>query len=120
MMTLVRQRPCLGLADIAGQLLAAFEATREAIAADGPVIIVVRSADLLGQGSLEDAAVANGLLGLMRAVVFEGGAKGWRVNVVATTTGEDPPGEVLSALALPGVTGQLLNLNIAAVGKVVP
>ena len=120
MTSLVRQRPCQGLGDIAGQLRSAFEATRDAVAAEASVIIVVRSADLLGQGSLEDAAVATGLLGLMRAVVFEGGAKGWRVNVVATVTGDDPPSEVLSALDLAGVTGQVLNLNTANVGKVVP
>lgn len=120
MSTLVRQRPCPDLASIGGQLRAAFEATRAALAAEDSVVVVVRSSDLLGQGTLEDAAVASGLLGLMRAVVFEGGAKGWCVNVVATADGQDPPPHVLAALGLPGLTGQVLNLNIAAVGKVVP
>ncbi len=120
MSTLVRQAPCPDLSAIGGQLRAAFESTRAALAAEDSVVIIVRSSDLLGQGTLEDAAVASGLLGLMRAVVFEGGAKGWCVNVVATATGEDPPAEVLAALSLPGITGQVLNLNTAAVGKVVP
>lgn len=120
MSTLVRQAPCPDLGSMGGQLRAAFETTRDALAAEDSVVIVVRSSDLLGQGTLEDAAVASGLLGLMRAVTFEGGAKGWCVNVVATATGEDPSPEILAALSLPGVTGQVLNLNTAAIGKVVP
>lgn len=120
MTVLIRQRPCPTLQDIGVQLREAFEATRGAVGTDQPTVIVVHSPDLLGQGSLEDAAVATGLLGLMRAVVFEGRSKGWCVNVVAVNPDEEPPDEIVAALSLPGVTGQVLNLSTAAVGKVVP
>jgi hypothetical protein len=65
--------------------------------------------------------VASGLLGLARALAFEGGAKGWRVTVVAVDQGQDPDPELVTmASSVPGLTGQVLNVSAGAVGKVVP
>lgn len=121
MTRLVRQRPAATLAEVGGQLRDAFLTAKEAIAAGEPVVLCVDAPALLGQTSPEDSAVACGLLGLARALAFEGGAKGWCVNLVAVEPGDDPdPSLVDLASAVPGLTGQVLNVSRGAVGKVVP
>lgn len=116
----VRQRPSASLADVKAQLLAAFETTRAAIEAGDPVALVVHAPDLLGQGSLEDASVATGLLGLMRAVMFEGGSKGWTVNVIAVAPDDETPSPLVETICTIGLTGQVLTTGTTGVGKVIP
>lgn len=121
MSALIWQRPCDSLAAIGEQLHEAFVVVRSAIEAGEPAVIVVNAPDLLGQGSLEDAALATGLVGLMRATTFEGGSKGWHVNVVAIDPGTDPPAAVLQAAReIASLKGQVLNLSAGQVGKVIP
>ena len=121
MSALIRQRSATTLEDVGAQLLEAFESVRGAVTEGEPSVIVVNAPDLIGQGTLEDAAVATGLLGLMRAITFEGASKGWRVNVVAVDRDADPPVEVLeSAMTTPGLMGQVLNVAKGMIGKVVP
>jgi hypothetical protein len=106
---------------VAAQLHDAFVTTQTAIAAEEPVVFCVDAPALLGQGSGEDSAVACGMLGLARALAFEGGSKGWQVNVVAVDPGVEPDEQLLAlASTVPGLTGQVLNVSRGAVGKVVP
>ncbi len=67
------------------------------VLAGDPVVICVDAPALLGQASPEDSTVASGLLGLARALAFEGGAKGWRINVVAVDAGEDPDPQLVES-----------------------
>jgi hypothetical protein len=95
-----------------------FAAIREACEAGRPVVVVVDARDLMGQGDPLDAAVATGLLGMVRTFGIEGAKPGWRVNVVAG--GEDDAAaidEAVATLAGSSLTGQLLNVGGANLGK---
>lgn len=121
MRTVIRQRPCNSLDDISHQLREAFLALRQAIEAENPVVIVVSAPDLLGQDSLEGAALATGLVGLMRAATFEGSSKGWHVTVLAIDPEAEPPAEMLDIATQNGsLNGQILNLGSGHFGKIVP
>lgn len=103
-------------------LTGAFAAVREALGAGRPVAVVLDARDLLGQGSPLDAAVATGLLGMVRTLGIEGAKPGWRVNVVAGSEGdEDAVEETVALLARSSsITGQLLQVGGVNLGKVVP
>ncbi len=102
-------------------LTAAFTEIREALAAERPVAVVLDAADLEGQGTPADAAVATGLLGMVRTLGIEGAKPGWRVNVIARGDGDEADVEATAAaLAAAPVSGQLLQLGGANLGKVVP
>jgi NAD(P)-dependent dehydrogenase (short-subunit alcohol dehydrogenase family) len=99
-------------------LTEAFAAIREACEAGRSVVVVVDAGDLMGQGDPLDAAVATGLLGMARTFGIEGAKPGWRVNVVAG--GEDDAAaidEAVATLAGSSLTGQLLNVGGANLGK---
>jgi NAD(P)-dependent dehydrogenase (short-subunit alcohol dehydrogenase family) len=117
----VRQMPATTPADVGARLHDAFVTTQAAVADGEPVVLCVDGPALWGQGSPEDSAVACGMLGLARALAFEGGSKGWRVNVVAVDPGTEPDDALIAlAATVPGLAGQLLNVSSAGVGKVVP
>lgn len=103
-------------------LTGAFVAAREGLEAGRRVAVVVDARDLLGQGSPVDAAVATGLLGMVRTLGIEGVKPGWSINVVAG--GEGDEGAVEETLAMlsgsSSITGQLLQIGGANLGKVVP
>ncbi len=102
-------------------LTGAFAEVRAALAAGRPVVVVVDATDLEGQGTLADAAVATGLLGMVRTLAIEGAKPGWRVNVVACGPGDDGDVEAtIAALADAPISGQLLHTGGANLGKVVP
>ncbi|HVX31498.1 MAG TPA: hypothetical protein VHA80_00030 [Solirubrobacterales bacterium] len=102
-------------------LTEAFARAREALAAGRPVAVLVDAGDLLGQGSPLDAALATGLLGMVRTLGIEGAKSGWRVNVVARGEGgEEAVEETVAMLARSPLSGQLLTLGGANLGKVVP
>lgn len=106
---------------VAPALTGAFAAAREALAAGRPVAVVLDARDLLGQRSPLDAAVATGLLGMVRTLGIEGAKPGWRVNVVAGGEGEEAAvEETVAMLADSPLTGQLLTVGGANLGKVVP
>jgi len=118
-------------------LTEAFVAVREALEARRPVVIGVTAGDLLGQGGPLDAAVATGLLGMVRALEIEGAKAGWRINVVAgpglaedgekqefgvapvdeAADEEDPVALTIAMLAESELTGQLLQVGGANLGK---
>jgi NAD(P)-dependent dehydrogenase (short-subunit alcohol dehydrogenase family) len=115
----------------------AFAAAREALEAHRPVVVVVAAGDLLGQGDPLDAAVATGLLGMVRTLGIEGAKPGWRINVVAVpgvaaeqaegqlavaaadeaADEEDPVALTIAMLAESQLTGQLLQVGGANLGK---
>jgi NAD(P)-dependent dehydrogenase (short-subunit alcohol dehydrogenase family) len=103
-------------------LTGAFAEVRDALEAGRAVAVVVDARDLLGQGSPLDAAVATGLLGMARTLGIEGVKPGWRVNVVAGGEGdEDAVEETVAMLARSSsITGQLLQVGGANLGKVAP
>jgi NAD(P)-dependent dehydrogenase (short-subunit alcohol dehydrogenase family) len=103
---------------VGSALTGAFAAARDALEAGRAVVFVVGSGDLLGQGDPLDAAVATGLLGMMRTLAIEGAKPGWRVNVVAS--GAEDGAAVEETVALLGsspLTGQLLQVGGANLGK---
>jgi NAD(P)-dependent dehydrogenase (short-subunit alcohol dehydrogenase family) len=102
-------------------LTGAFAEAREALDAGRQVAVVLDARDLLGQGSPLDAAVATGLLGMVRTLGIEGAKPGWRVNVVAGGEGDEAVvEETVAMLAGSSLTGQLLQVGGANLGKVAP
>jgi hypothetical protein len=103
-------------------LTGGFAEARAALEAGRPVAVVLAARDLLGQGSPLDAAVATGLLGMVRTLAIEGVKPGRRINVVARGEGEeDAVEETVAMLAgSSSLTGQLLQVGGANLGKVVP
>lgn len=102
-------------------LAGSFTAAREALGAGRPVAVVLDARDLLGQGSPLDAAVATGLLGMVRTLGIEGAKPGWRINVVAGGEGDGAAvEETVEMLAGSSLSGQLLQVGGANLGKVVP
>jgi hypothetical protein len=103
-------------------LTGAFVAARDALEAGRPVVVVVDARDLLGQGSPLDAAIATGLVGMVRTLGIEGVKPAWRVNVVAGGEGDDEAvEETIATLAgSSSLTGQVLTVGGANLGKVVP
>jgi hypothetical protein len=105
-------------------LTGAFVAAREALGAGRKVAVVIDAGDLLGQGSPLDAAVATGLLGMVRTLGIEGVKPGWSVNVVAGGEGDEGDEaaveETVAMLAGSSLTGQVLTVGGANLGKVVP
>jgi hypothetical protein len=106
---------------VSAALTGAFAAAREGLEAGRPVAVVLAARDLMGQGSPLDAAVATGLLGMVRTLAIEGAKPGWRINVVAVGEeeggAEDEVAETVAMLAGSSLTGQLLNLGGANLGK---
>jgi NAD(P)-dependent dehydrogenase (short-subunit alcohol dehydrogenase family) len=114
-----------------------FVAVREALEAGHPVVVVVDAGDLLGQGDPLDAAVAAGLLGMVRTLAIEGAKPGWRINVVAgpgivaggekqemavapgeaAADEEDPVALAIATVAESELSGQLLQVGGANLGK---
>jgi NAD(P)-dependent dehydrogenase (short-subunit alcohol dehydrogenase family) len=118
---LLRQVPAGSLDEVGERLREAFLLVQECMAAATPVVLCVDAPALLGQASMEDAAVAGGLIGLARAVAFEGAGKGWSVTVVALEPGQEPDPELLRlAESVQSLSGQVLNVSAGAVGRVIP
>lgn len=103
---------------VGSALTGAFARARDALEAGRAVVFVVGTGDLLGQGDPLDAAVATGLLGMMRTLAIEGARPGWRVNVVAGGA-EDGAAieETVALLGSSSLTGQLLQVGGANLGK---
>ena len=102
-------------------LLGAFHALRDALASGRPAIAVVRDADVLGHGDAADAALANALVGLVRALATEGTRDGWMVNALAVPDDVDPDGASVWIDRLAhanGLTGGLVRLGDLHLGRV--
>jgi hypothetical protein len=122
--SLVLQQLALGddLDGITPALTGAFSMLRGAVLDGRPVVLVLDDRDLLGQGGIADAALATGMLGLLRAFALEGAKPGWRVNAV-THRGDADAAAVKEAVAWvggSGLSGQLLRVGTDHLGKVSP
>lgn len=121
MSVLIRQTAAASLEEVAAQLRDAFTACRAAVEAEEPIVLIAFAPDLLGQGSIEDASVACGFLGLTRALAFEGGSKGWHINLIAVDRDSEPDADLLTAAtAIASLNGQVLNASAGLAGKVIP
>jgi hypothetical protein len=111
----------LGIELLEETLLDAFHALRDAVTSGRPAIVIVRDADVLGHGDPAGAALANALVGLVRALATEGTRDGWTVNALAVPDELDP--DALSVwidrLAhANGLTGGLVRLGDLHLGRV--
>jgi NAD(P)-dependent dehydrogenase (short-subunit alcohol dehydrogenase family) len=98
-----------------------FERVRTAIGEDRPVVVRVDAEDLLGHQGPERAAYVNAIIGIARAVAFEGASKGWRINVVAAPRESlVTTDQVLDLVGNPSMTGQVVTLGSGLVGRVSP
>jgi hypothetical protein len=98
----------------------AFAAMRGAVLEKRAVVAVLDDRDLLGQGTVADAALATALLGLVRAFALEGARDGWRVNAL---THRGQPGDadsLVGPLAECGLSGQLIRIGTEHLGRVWP
>jgi hypothetical protein len=110
---------------VAAQFQEAFECTRRALAAGGPVVYVVDQRDLLGQRGPGAAMAATGLLSGARAAAFEMRRVGVPVNVLATEEGTAPETAAawVARLLSPGPggpTGELVRLGGEHLGRALP
>lgn len=108
-------------AEVGRALAEIFEGVRTAIGEDRPVVVRVDAEDLLGHQGPERAAYVNAIIGIARAVAFEGASKGWRMNVVAAPH-ESPvtTNQVLDVVGHPSMTGQVVTLGSSLAGRVAP
>lgn len=117
----LRQAEAPDAAALAAALQDAFVAMRAAVGAGRPIVAVIRDDDLLGQRTPEAAALAAGLLGMVRALAMEGASRGWQVNAVSHREGDGRLEETVRWLGSEsGLTGQLLRVTADHLGKVWP
>lgn len=116
----LRQAPVEDAPAVGAALQDAFLALRDAVPAGRPVVVVVRDDDLLGQRTPEAAALANGLLGMVRALALEGASRGWQVNAVSHRDDGPLEATVEWLAAGPGLSGQLVRVTTDHLGRVWP
>jgi hypothetical protein len=118
--TVIRATEPDDLAGVRSALLTAFEQVKAAIAAGEDVLMAVPAADLLGHRGPERGAYVGGLVGMVRAVAFEGARPGWVINVVALPEGVEVADGDLDLYVGAGVTGQVVTVGTGLLGKVAP
>ena len=105
------------------ELLRFFRASREAFESDAPIVYVLSQADLLGQRGALGAMRAGALLSAARTLALEGARAGLRVNAVALGEAADPASAatwIRHLLMDGGVSGELVRVDAAHAGKVLP
>jgi hypothetical protein len=118
--TVLRATEPADLVQVRAGLVAAFELVQRAIGSDDDVVVVVPAADLLGHRGPERSAYVGGLVGLVRAVAFEGVRPGWVINALALPEGVEVADGDVAAYVGPGVSGQVVTVGTGLVGKVAP
>jgi hypothetical protein len=113
----LRQAEVEDMAAVEDALLEAFQA----LVADArvPSVVVLQERDIAAQGAPAAAALAHGLLGLVRALTIEG----FTVNAltVADDGSVDDEAQWIDRLSEPrGMSGQLIRLATSGVGRIVP
>jgi NAD(P)-dependent dehydrogenase (short-subunit alcohol dehydrogenase family) len=77
------------VASLEDELADAFALLLAALERGEPVVVLLDDRDVQGNGTPAGAALAHGLLGLVRALAIEGRRPGWRVNALAATPDVD-------------------------------
>lgn len=113
-------RPVETWEEVEAELVEAFRLTKEAAATGEPVVYLVHAADLLGQRGAPRAMLACALLSAARALALEGRRAGVRANVLAYERPERLERWLRALLADEDVTGELVRLGSAHVGKALP
>jgi len=108
------------VADVAAVEHALLEAFQSLVAEpERPSVVVLRELDVAAQGTPAAAALAHGLLGLVRALTIEG----FTVNAltVAEDGADDGEAAWIDRLSEPrGLSGQLVRLPSSGVGRISP
>ncbi len=115
--------PPAGWRAVEERLVDAFHVARECAADRAPLVYVVHSEDLRGSRSALASALATALVGCARAVAYEFQSEGASANVVALPDGVNRSGAarvIGGLLADPVLTGELLDLGSAKLGRVQP
>jgi hypothetical protein len=102
------------------ELAECFRLSQEAAAAGGPVVFVLSQPDLLGQRGALGAMRAGAMLSALRSLALEGARDGLRANAVAIGEDADPRRVatwVRVLLTEPGVSGELVRVDAAHLGK---
>ena len=105
------------------ELTAAYQLSRAAVRAGGPIVYLVESDDLLGRRGIGSAMVACGLLSAARTLALETARAGSPVNVMAlgAATTRDSVAAWVELLCAPnGPNGELIRLGADHVGKALP
>ena len=106
--------------DVESEMLESFRLTRQAAAQEAPILYVVRTEDLLGQRGPLSAMLASGLLSAARSMGLEGVRSGRIANALAFDDGTSMSSVATwtaSLLATKDVTGELISLGTAHLGK---
>jgi hypothetical protein len=83
-MTLVFEpRAEIGLEALEDELARAFEFLRQGVLNGYAVVVALDEEHVQGTGDVASAALAHGLIGLVRAFALEGRKPGWRVSAVS-------------------------------------
>lgn len=112
--------PVLDAHAVRAAVVSAFERVRDAVLAGEAVVLIVPSGDIIGHGGPERGALAGALVGLARAVAFEGARPGWTINVLAVPDGLELDDDGAVGRVPEGVSGQVITLGTALIGKVGP
>lgn len=105
------------------ELAECFRLTKEAAGAGLPVVYVLSQPDLLGQRGALGAMRACALLSALRSLALEGARDGLRANAVAVGPDAEPAHVarwVRTLLTQPGVSGELVRVDAAHLGKALP
>jgi hypothetical protein len=103
------------------ELVRAFNMIRSALARGDAVVVSLDERDVQAVGEVPDAALAHGLLGLVRALALEGRKPGWRIAVLSSPRALDPEERLAwieRLAASPGASGSLVRLGGEHLGRV--
>ncbi|MFF2846084.1 hypothetical protein ACFVT5_07115 [Streptomyces sp. NPDC058001] len=109
-----------GTEGIRAALVDAFAQVRAAVAAEQRITLVVPADDLLGHRGPERGAYVGALVGIARAVAFEGARAGRRINVLAVPSGTELSDAEVDGYIADGLSGQVVTVGTALIGKVAP
>jgi hypothetical protein len=111
----------LALDEMEDSLFEAFSEIRDALADQRPVVVDDDAdGDLLGSGQPVDAAIANALIGLVRALATEGVKSEWVINSLAVTadvSAEDQERWIMGLATPSSAMGQVVRLGSGHLGR---
>jgi hypothetical protein len=103
------------------ELARAFLVIRAALADGDSVVVVVADHDIQGVSTTAGAALAHGLLGLVRALAIEGRKPGWQINILSVGDRVDAEQRATWIERLgsaEGASGALIRLGDEHLGRV--